>query len=145
MPRPDARLVIVNLQDPAPPEAAAAAGPHVGIWWASDATIAALVHSVAEAEAGAGFLDSPLQHRTTWSEVARAFGRRPNDDYFCVPRGRVLVRQKTRSGVVYHGNAAGAETLARLAALYGLGEWQAMTDEHYLFGAAADELFEDWD
>lgn len=69
----------------------------------------------------------------------------PHGDCYAVPRGGGLLNVKTREGMIYHGNGTSAETLSQIAQLYGLAKWSANVDEHYLVGAAADNLFDEWD
>jgi hypothetical protein len=143
---PKCETIILDLNLKAKQSSATSpADPMVGIWWASERKLVGLTQPAEAAEISGDFLDSPLQHIKEWSKVAAEFGYRAKDEYFLVPRGRVLLRAKSRHGVIYHGNATNTETLATIARVFGLNEWTCSRDEHYLFGAEADELFDDYD
>ncbi|MBA3480188.1 MAG: hypothetical protein H0T51_00100 [Pirellulales bacterium] len=119
--------------------------PDVGIWWATEQKVAALVHPADVADRGEIFLDSPLAHMREWPKVAGVFGLPAEGDCYAAPRGRVLLNVKSGAGMIYHGNGTPTETLSRIAEIYGLRKWTARVDEHYLVGAAADELFDQWE
>lgn len=120
------------------------ADPSVGIWWASEHKIAALIQSADKAHRGSVFLDSELAHIRDWPKVAAVFGFKAENNCYDVPRGRVLLRSKNHAGMIYHGNATDSTALEMLASIYGLRAWRCGIDEHYLFGDKADELFDAW-
>ncbi len=64
-------------------------------------------------------------------------------EYFGVPRGRVLLRQSSGKGVIYHGSSTLPARLQAIAAEFQLTDWKAAVDPHYEMGDAADELFDD--
>jgi hypothetical protein len=90
-------------------------------------------------------VDSDLTHLDAWPTVAAQFHCSRDDDYFVVPRGRVLFERRSDAGVIYHGNETDAATLRRIAKAFNLKRWRAEVDEHYLMGSAADQLFGDED
>lgn len=116
----------------------------VGIWWDDGQQIVALTHppQVSGPTAG-GFIDSHLEHWREWPDVALRLARSADDEYFSVPRGRVLLRSKTGQGMIYHGSATIPTRLALIAAEFNLENWKAAIDLHYECGAAADALFDD--
>ena len=118
--------------------------PLVGIWWDDGEQIVALTHPPTEdASAAAGLIDSHLEHWREWTDVALRLARSANDEYFCVPRGRVLLRRETGQGMIYHGSATTPARLELIAAEFKLANWKAAVDLHYEFGEAADALFDD--
>ena len=120
-------------------------GPLLGIWWDDGQTLAALAHPITEkTSAAGGFVDSDLEHWREWKHVAALFGKSAQEEYFNVPRGRVLLRQRTRQGVIYHGSTTTATRLKVIAAEFQLTDWKADLDPHYEMGNAVDDLFEDW-
>lgn len=116
--------------------------PSVGIWWASEHKIAALVQSADKAHRGSVFLDSELAHIRDWPKVAAVFGFRAENNCYDVPRGRVLLTSNDYTGQIYHGNATDSIALQMLASIYGLRTWRAGIDEHYLFGDEAEALLD---
>ena len=117
--------------------------PLVGIWWDDGSTIAALAHSPTENASDAPLVDSELNHFEEWEKVAARFGMSTEDEYFEVPRGRVLLKRRTGEGVVYHGNATTQLRLRKIAAHFKLTKWIAQRNEHYDVGPDADALFAD--
>ncbi|BBO31095.1 hypothetical protein [Lacipirellula parvula] len=118
--------------------------PLIGIWWDDGDRIAALSHlPVVSGPIAGGFIDSHLEHWREWPNVAPQFGRSANDEFFHVPRGRVLMRRQTGQGMIYHGSATTQARLALIAAEFKLENWKAAVDLHYEVGDAADALFDD--
>ena len=116
----------------------------VGIWWDTGKTIAAIAHPPTENTTRAGTrLDSNLSHADEWTKVARKLGRTTDDEYFAVPRGRVLLEGDSQTGVILHGPATKPKRLALIAKRFGLGQWRAELDAHYFTGEDADGLFEE--
>jgi hypothetical protein len=116
----------------------------VGIWWDDGEQIVALSHPpVVTGPTPGGFIDSHLEHWREWSDVALRLIRSADDEYFCIPRGRVLIRPRTAEGMIYHGSATTPARLELIAAEFKLEKWKAAIDLHYEFGEAADGLFED--
>lgn len=115
----------------------------IGIWWDGGGRIAALAHPCDEnATQIAGRIDSNLAHADEWPQVARRFGLSAHDEYFVVPRGRVLIDARTGNGIILHGNATDQERLSQIAEQFELSEWRAEFDAHYSTGAAVDHLFD---
>lgn len=118
--------------------------PLVGIWWDDGQTLVGLAHPPTERPSiTAGFVDSDLEHWREWRQVASRFGKSANDEFFHVPRGRVLLRRQTGHGMIYHGSATTSARLELIAAEFKLENWKAAIDLHYEFGEAADALFDD--
>jgi hypothetical protein len=117
----------------------------VGIWWNNGSTIVALTHALNETVTRIGNrIDSDLAHVDEWPRVAKKLGRTIADEYFCVPRGRVVFDVKSRRGIILHGPATSPERLELIAQRFGLGEnWKAEQDTHYFTGDDADRLFDD--
>jgi hypothetical protein len=116
---------------------------HIGIWWDDGQTLAAITHSPAEnSSRQAGFIDSNLNHVDEWPGVAQKFGKTARDEYFIVPRGRVILHGRTGRGVIYHGTGTSAERLKPIAAAFNLANWKAVVDLHYETGAALDDIWE---
>lgn len=140
------KTVLIHVGFPAASSDAAAetwTRPLLGIWWAMDDVVVALLQPPAQAERSGPLLDSDLAHAREWRKVAVQFNRSAGSKYFEVPRGRVLLERKSGRGVIYHGNETGAATLRQVARAFNLGEWRAEIEEHYLMGAEADRLFEE--
>lgn len=119
--------------------------PLIGIWWSDGKTIAALSHSVAAANTTrvAGRIDSNFAHVEEWPKVAVKLGHSPNEEYFAVPRGRVLWDTRRQCGIIIHGSSTGRKCLEAIARRFHLGvEWESEEDLHYSMGADADRLFD---
>ena len=120
--------------------------PGIGIWWDNGVEIAALVHSISENSSCSGpRIDSDLSHADDWPRVAGKLGRSVDDEYFCVPRGRVQLDVRSNSGIILHGPATDRRRLELIAKRFGLETWRAELDTHYYHGADADRLFDDVD
>lgn len=118
--------------------------PRVGIWWDTGKIVAALAHPPTENVTCTGTrLDSNLSHADQWTKVARKLGRTTEDEYFSVPRGRVLLDLDSQTGIILHGPATKPNRLALIARQFGLGGWRAELDQHYFTGEDADWLFEE--
>lgn len=118
--------------------------PLVGIWWDDGQQVVALSHPpLKDGPTAGGFIDSHLEHWREWPDVALRLKRSADDEYFCIPRGRVLIRSGTGQGMIYHGSATTQARLALIAVEFNLEKWKAAIDLHYEFGAAADALFDD--
>ncbi len=118
-------------------------GPQIGIWWDDGKIIVALAHSPTENASSGPLIDSELNHFEQWPEVAARFRLTEDDEYFSVPRGRVLLRRKAGEGIIYHGNATNLTRLRKIAAAFGLTKWTAQRNEHYDMGPEADALFDE--
>ncbi|MCX7422613.1 MAG: hypothetical protein NT013_24155 [Planctomycetia bacterium] len=120
-------------------------GPCVGIWWHNDERIVAIAQTLQSFAAKRQIVDCNLCHVHEWPLVAKMLNQSLSADYFIVPRGRVLFDRQREMGFIYHGNSTRQSQLQRIAKLFGLSEWEAAIDDHYLMGNAADELFSDWE
>jgi hypothetical protein len=121
-------------------------GPLVGIWWDDGQTLAALPHPItANAEVQTGYYDSNLGHADEWPWIAGSFGMKAQEEYYCVPRGRVLVRCRDGQGMIYHGSATSLARLEVIAQEFKVLSWKHGMDFHYEVGDAADALFDDED
>lgn len=117
--------------------------PRVGIWW-DNGKIIAIVHPITENTARTGSrLDSNLSHADEWAGVARKLGRTTDDEYFSVPRGRVLLEIDGLTGIILHGPATKPNRRALIARRFGLAKWRSELDQHYFTGEDADRLFAD--
>jgi hypothetical protein len=87
-------------------------------------------------------LDSNLSHADEWAG-AKKLGRTTEDEYFSVPRGRVLLEVASLIGVILHGPATKPKRLTLIARRFGLATWRAELDAHYFTGEDADGLFEE--
>lgn len=117
--------------------------PHVGIWWHNDVSIVAVLQPLDGLPSELNLVDSELGHVLEWPLVAKSLKQPVTADYFIVPRGRVLFDRHRERGLIYHGNQTNQAQLQRIAKLFGLTDWDARLDDHYLMGGAADELFGD--
>ena len=115
----------------------------VGIWWDDGETLVALSHAIDENSTGSNLRDSNLVHAQMWPEIAHRFQLTDADEYFSIPRGRVLFNRAEDIGWILHGNETSPERLRVIAKRFDLSEWTGRIDEHYLMGAAADELFDE--
>lgn len=139
---PKTATIFVDHGDDNRRPAAPGNGPHVGIWWAEGKRIAAMLQAAAEVRASGPLVDSDLEHWREWPNVCQHFGRSKADNYYDVPRGRVLIDRKTGGGIIYHGNSTSSAERELIAKLYVLTQWDGHIDEHYLMGAEADALFD---
>ena len=113
----------------------------VGIWWADAHAIAAVLQSASSVRIRLPLIDSDFEHWREWESICQHFNKRPRDEYFVVPRGRVLVQRNNGRGLIYHGDATPVATLKRIAKLFRLSTWTAQPDLHYMIDA--DDLFDD--
>ena len=135
---------MTTRRTPVAADGAPRGNPLVGIWWDGGTTLAALAHPTTEnASTAAGFIDSDLEHWREWKHIAALFGKSASEEYFSVPRGRVLLHQRTGRGVIYHGSSTSPDRLAVIAAEFQMTDWKAAIDPHYQMRDAADELFDD--
>ncbi|WP_164104448.1 hypothetical protein [Candidatus Laterigemmans baculatus] len=118
----------------------------IGIWWDDGQRLVALTHPASEnATRISGRIDSNLAHVDEWPSVANRLGRSAREEYFVVPRGRVVLDARTGRGIVFHGNGTSRDRLALIAERFDLAEWQAELDAHYSVGAEIDRLFDEDD
>jgi len=71
------------------------------------------------------------------------FGAGEDDEYFSIPRGRVLWNAANQTSVIYHGNGTDQSRLQQIAKVFKLTKWTAHPDIHYMMGSAADRMFDD--
>ncbi|TWU10514.1 hypothetical protein [Allorhodopirellula heiligendammensis] len=64
------------------------------------------------------------------------------EEYFSVPRGRVLWSPTKKTSIVYHGNTTTPERLQKIADEFSLADWESRTDIHYMMGDAIGDLFD---
>ena len=110
-------------------------GPFVGVWWAEGPTVVAILQPASSVRTSLPLIDSDFEHWCEWDSICQRFNKRPRDEYFDVPRGRVLVQRNTGRGLIYHGDATSGATLKRIANLFRLSTWTAQTDGHYMIDA----------
>lgn len=119
-------------------------GPLIGIWWDDGKSLVVSAHSHTEnATCVSGLVDSNLSHADEWNTVAARLGRNTDDEYFSVPRGRVLLEIRSMTGVILHGPVTTCPRLERIARRFGLKVWKSEIDTHYFMGRDADALFAD--
>ncbi len=116
-------------------------GPFVGIWWADAHTIVAILQTVSSVRTRLPLIDSDFEHWREWESICQHFNKTQHDEYFVVPRGRVLAQRDSGRGLIYHGDATSGVTLKRIAKLFRLSTWTAQADLHYMIDA--DDLFDD--
>ena len=116
--------------------------PKIGIWWDDGRTIVALAHSP-NGSALQGLVDSELNHLEQWPNVAARFNLTPQDDYYDVPRGRVLLRRGTGEGLIFHGNATSQTRLRKIAAFFQLTTWTPLRRTLYDMSPETDALSEE--
>ncbi len=119
------------------------ANPQIGIWWDNGSKIVAFSHLPAEPDRSTGLCDSDDAHNDLWPDAAMRFGLTEFEEYFSVPRGRVLWSPAKQTSIIYHGNATGPERLEKIAKEFSLGNWELRTDIHYMMGDSIDYLFDD--
>ncbi len=106
--------------------------PQIGIWWDNGQQIIAFSMSPRKPDPATGLCDSDYSHNDQWPEAAMQFGASPDDDYFSVPRGRVKFEPATGKYIILHGNKTSASRLPLIAAKFGLTNWEARKDGHYV-------------
>lgn len=89
----------------------------------------------------APLIDSTFEHWRAWNSVCKHFKRGSDEEYFVVPRGRVLLRRQDGAGVIYHGDATSNAMLKRIAKLFELATYTTVVNGHYLMDA--EEYFND--
>ncbi len=119
--------------------------PMIGIWWDDGKTIVSFKQSTGKPERITGLCDSDYNHADFWATAAALFKRRTNDDYFGIPRGRVLWNPRKKLAINYHGNATDRSRLELIAVEFGLVQWIAVADLHNSMNGHADSLFFDAD
>jgi hypothetical protein len=117
--------------------------PKIGIWWDNGSCLVALAHPPESKSHDGRHIDSDLNHVDEWAKVAKKLGKSPRDEYFCVPRGRVIWDMKLKRSVIYHGSSTTKARLDRIAEEFQLANWIAAQDDHYELGDSADALFDD--
>lgn len=120
-----------------------AATPLIGIWWDDTKKLVVAAHAPTTKSAGEDWYDSTKSHDSEWKRVAHRFGKSSDDDYFVIPRGRVLLSRDKKLGRILHGNGTDASRLQVIARRFQLDHWEAVLDDHYLVGKEADALFDD--
>jgi hypothetical protein len=117
--------------------------PLIGIWWDDGKRRAVLAHPLDENATGDVLVDSNLGHIHEWPKISKTFGKSKRDEYFSVPRGRVIYDRRKKRGIIYHGPSTSPGRLKEIAAEFHLEKWVACLDEHYSMGDDADWLFDD--
>jgi len=117
--------------------------PRIGIWWDDGTTLVAITHSPESNSSNGELIDSELNHFEEWERISDKFELSSTDEYFEVPRGRVLLNRRTGEAVIYHGNFTDESRLRVIAARFKLAAWTAQRNEHYDMGPDVDALFDD--
>jgi len=73
--------------------------PQIGIWWDGGEQLVVFSHAPTDVEPIEGICDSELAHADLWPEAAMRFGKTPDEEYFCVPRGRIVWLGTRRTSV----------------------------------------------
>lgn len=106
--------------------------PQIGLWWDDGKNIVAFLVSPGKADLETGLCDSDDSHSDCWPEAAMQLEAEPNDEYFSVPRGRVKYDPARKISIIFHGNHTAESRLPLIAAKFGLKEWEARRDGHYI-------------
>jgi hypothetical protein len=117
--------------------------PKIGIWWDNGKKIVAFPVPAGKPDSVVGICDSEDSHIDRWPDVAIQLGANPADEYYSIPRGRVLYDTRRKTSIIYHGNQTDPRRLSLIAKEFGLVKWVADLDGHYMMGAAADDYFLD--
>lgn len=115
--------------------------PQIGIWWDNGAIIVSFPVSAHIPDPVTGLCDSEDSHNDCWPEAAMRFQAEQDDEYFSVPRGRVLYDPRRKKSIIYHGNRTAKSRLPLIAAEFALKHWESLQDVHYMMGSAADRFF----
>jgi hypothetical protein len=118
-------------------------GPKIGIWWDDGKRLVVLSHLPGSESHDGRHVDSDLNHFEEWDKVAKKFGKSSRDEYFCIPRGRVILDTKRNRSVIYHGSSTNKARLVKIAEEFRLENWIAAVDDHYEMGDGVDALFDD--
>jgi len=116
--------------------------PQIGIWWDDGEQLVVFSHTPTDVEPIEGICDSELEHVDLWPEAAMRLGKTADDEYCCVPQGRVVSLVKSKTARIIHGNATPSYRLKAVAKAFDLRKWEARTDYRYMMGDRADDLFE---
>jgi hypothetical protein len=111
--------------------------PRIGIFWVyRDKVLGRAVELTAGEEGVAGLLDSPDNHAELWegAQLLAAYPELRAEEYFAIPRGRVLWRREPPSAIVYMDARLFTDAIkGRIADFFQLAGcavlWQ--TDPHY--------------
>jgi len=117
--------------------------PQIGIWWDNGHVVVAFPVAAGIPDQATGMCDSDDSHNDCWPEAAMRFRAEQDDEYFSVPRGRVLYDPKRQKSIIYHGNHTSAVRLSLIAAEFALENWEPRLDGHYMMGPAADRFFDE--
>ena len=105
--------------------------PLIGIWWDDGTTLVALSHPRTENASGNTLIDSDFNHVDEWPRIAGQFGVDSGEDYFRIPRGRVIFDAENEISLLYHGGATGRDRLELIAKTFQLDAHVCRRDEHY--------------
>ncbi len=117
--------------------------PQVGIWWDNGQVIVAFPVAAGSPDRATGMCDSDDSHNDCWPEAAMRFRAGQGDEYFSVPRGRVLYDPRRQKSIIYHGNHTTAVRLPLIATEFALENWESRQDGHYMMGSAANRFFDE--
>jgi len=117
--------------------------PVTGIWWDDGTKIVAFPSETSHACQISGQCDSDDSHNDLWPEAAMSYEAGEDDEYFSIPRGRVLWNPVKLQSIIYHGNGTSAVRLKEIATIFKLTDWTTRTDIQYMMGNAADHAFDD--
>lgn len=117
--------------------------PQIGLWWDAGRQIIAFPRPVGQPDAATGICDSDDSHNDLWPEAAMLLDAGTDDEYFSVPRGRVMWNPTERVSIIHHGNGTPAARLPEIAKEFELTKWVPRADINYTMRTAADRLFDD--
>jgi hypothetical protein len=106
--------------------------PQIGIWWDNGELIIVFPTSAGKSDPETGLCDTEDSHNDCWPEAAMQLGAEPDDEYFSVPRGRVKYDPERNISIIFHGNHTAESRLPMIAAKFGLQNWEARKDGHYV-------------
>ena len=119
--------------------------PVTGIWWDDGTKIVAFPSETSHSCQISGLCDSDESHNDLWPEAAMSYEAGEDDEYFSIPRGRVLWNPLKLQSIIYHGNRTDIQRLQEIAAVFKLSAWTGRIKAHYMMGDAASRLFDDCD
>ena len=115
--------------------------PKIGIFWFYRGTVLGRAVDLAAGEQGVpGLLDSPDNHAALWENDRKLLALFPElrgQEYFAVPRGRVLWKTAEQEAVIYlDAKLLNKEVQQKILDFFDLGEAKIVwrTDPHYSTG-----------
>jgi hypothetical protein len=117
----------------------------LGIFWIVDGEIVAFKEPASKVKSVNSVKDSDFTHDGLWSEVQRSRSGLEDKEYWQIPRGRVVYREREGEYMAFMPTALTKDSrlLGQLAKVFSLGasRVRAIGDLHY--DPPSDELFDD--